>query len=303
VTSLLVTAVAAAIPLILAAMGGIVAERAGVLSIGLEGYMLVGAFAAVAVSNGHGMWLGVLAAAIAGTLVALVHAYLSVTARVNQIISGLALNLFALGITGFLNSIVFGQGQTGKQVDAFSHVRIPGLASIPVVGPAFFDQTPFAYLAAVVVAAVAIYLRRTRSGLALHAVGELPAAAGARGISVVRVRYAATAMSGLLAGIGGAALSIGVVNSFVENMTAGRGYIALAAVVFAGWRPLPAAVACLVFGLADAAQVWANVLNVDVPFELLATVPYVVTVIALIALGRRGRAPGALGQAFVRGQR
>jgi general nucleoside transport system permease protein len=139
--------------------------------------------------------------------------------------------------------------------------------------------------------------------LALHAVGEHPAAADARGISVVRTRYAAVAVSGVLAGIGGAALSIGLVDSFVENMTAGRGYIALAAVVFAGWRPLGAAAACLLFGLADAGQVWANVLNVHVPFQLLAMTPYVVTIVALIGLGRRGRAPSALGLIFVRGQR
>jgi simple sugar transport system permease protein len=233
----------------------------------------------------------------------LMHAYLSISARLNQIIAGLALNLFALGITGFLNSFVFGQGRTGTQVPAFSTVKIPVLSDIPVAGEVFFNQMLFGYAAAVILVIVMVYLRRSRSGLSLHAVGEHPAAADARGISVTRVRYAATAVSGLLAGIGGAALSIGLVDSFVENMTAGRGYIALAAVVFAGWRPLLAVAACLLFGLADAAQVWANVLNVNVPFELLATAPYVVTVIALIALGRRGRAPGALGRSFARGER
>jgi len=303
VTTLLTNGVSAAIPLVLVALGGIIAERAGVMSIGLEGYMLTGAFAAAAVSNTHGMWLGLLAAAIAGTILALIHGFLSITVRVNQIISGLAINLFALGITGFLDPVVFGQGQTGKQVPAFSDLRIPGLASIPVAGPSLFAQLPFAYLAVVLVVVVSLYLRYTRSGLALHAVGEMPNAAEARGISVVGTRYRAAACSGLLAGIGGAALSIGVVNSFVDNMTAGRGYIALAAVVFAGWRPVIAAVACLVFGLAEAAQVSLNVLNVAVPTELLAMAPYIVTVVALVILGRRGRAPGALGLPFVRGQR
>lgn len=302
-TTLLTNGVGSAIPLILVALGGLIAERAGVLSVSLEGYMLAGAFAAVAVSHTDGIWLGVLAAALTGALLGLVHGFLSITARVNQIISGLAINLFALGITGYLNSVVFGQGQTGVQVPAFSNLRIPGLASIPVAGPALFDQPAFAYLAMVLVVVVSLYLRYTRSGLALHAVGEMPNAAEARGISVIRTRYLATACSGLLAGVGGAALSIGVVNSFVENMTNGRGYIALAAVVFAGWRPIIAAVACLVFGIADAAQVSLNVLNVHVPPELLAMAPYVVTIIALIILGRRGRAPGALGLAFIHGQR
>ena len=302
-TSLLINAVAAATPLIFVALGGVIAERAGVMSVSLEGYMLAGAFAAVAVSHTQGMWAGVAAAGLAGAGFGLMHAYLCVTARLNQIISGLALNLLALGMTGFLNSFVFGSGKTGTQVPAFSAIEIPGLSSIPVVGPAFFDQLLFTYVAALLLIVIVVYLRRTRSGLSLHAVGEHPAAADARGISVTRVRYAATVVSGLLAGIGGAALSIGVVDSFVENMTAGRGYIALAAVVFAGWRPLLAVAACLLFGLADAAQVWANVLNVHVPFELLATAPYVVTIVALVALGRRGRAPAALGLSYARGGR
>jgi general nucleoside transport system permease protein len=302
VTSLLINAVAAATPLIFVALGGVIAERAGVMSVSLEGYMLAGAFAAVAVSHTQGMWAGVAAAGLAGAGFGLMHAYLCVTARLNQIISGLALNLLALGMTGFFNSFVFGSGKTGSQVPAFSAIEIPGLSSIPVVGPAFFDQMLFTYVAALLLIVIVVYLRRTRSGLSLHAVGEHPAAADARGISVTRVRYAATVVSGLLAGIGGAALSIGVVDSFVENMTAGRGYIALAAVVFAGWRPLLAVAACLLFGLADAAQVWANVLNVHVPFELLATAPYVVTIVALVALGRRGRAPAAIGLSYARGR-
>lgn len=302
-TTMLATALADAAPLILVALGGLLAERAGVMSISLEGYMLAGAFAAVAVSNSSGIWAGVAAAACAGLAFALLHGVLSITLRVNQIISGLALNLLALGATGYVNTLVFGQGQAGKQVPAFSTYRIPGLGSIPGVGNILFNQTPFTYFAAVLLVVIVVYLRRTRSGLSLHAVGEHPAAADARGISVWRTRYVAVAVSGVLAGIGGAALSIGVVDSFVENMTAGRGYIALAAVVFAGWRPIGAAAACLLFGLADAAQVWANVYNIHVSGELLDMAPYVVTIIALVGVGRRGRAPAALGLAYTRGQR
>src|SRR6185312_10856252 len=162
-------------------------------------------------------------------------------------------------------------------------------------GKILFDQTPFTYFAAFVLLAVVVYFRRTRSGLALQAVGEHPAAAEARGVSVTRTRYAAVAFSGALAGLGGAALSIGLGDAFIDNMTAGRGYIALAAIVFAGWRPLGAVGACLLFGLAEAAQVWANVVNVNVSAELLATAPYVVTIIALVVLGRRGHPPAALG--------
>lgn len=302
-TELLTNAVAASTPLIFVALGGVIAERSGVMSIGLEGYMLAGAFAAVAVSNSSGIWAGLAAAAAAGGVVALAHAILSVSARLNQIISGLALNLFALGMTSFLNSFVFGEGQAGTQVPGFARLEIPRLSSIPVVGQALFDQTPFTYAAAVLAAAVSFFFWKTRPGLTLHAVGEHPAAAEARGVSVVRYRYVAVVVSGMLAGIGGAALSIGLLDSFVDNMTAGRGYIALAAIVFAGWRPLWAVGACLLFGLADAAQVSASALNIDVPFQLLATAPYVVTIIALIVLGRRGRTPGGLGIPYLRGAR
>ena len=303
-TELLSNAVLAATPLIFVALGGLIAERAGVMSISLEGYMLTGAFAAVAVSHSGGMWAGLAAAAAAGAVLALAHAWLCVTARLNQIISGLALNLFALGITGYLNSFVFGEGQAaGTQVLAFSPLEVPGLASIPVVGQALFDQPPFTYAAAVLAVVVSFFFWKTRPGLTLHAVGEHPAAAETRGISVIGHRYAAVVLSGLLAGVGGAALSIGVLDSFVDNMTAGRGYIALAAIVFAGWRPLLAVAACLLFGLADAAQVSANVLNINIPFELLATAPYVVTIVALAILGRRGRTPGGLGIPFFPGAR
>lgn len=302
-TELLTNAVAAATPLIFVALGGLIAERAGVMSISLEGYMLTGAFAAVAISNQSGIWAGVAAAALAGGLVALAHAFLCISARLNQIISGLALNLFALGITGFLNSFVFGEGQAGSQVPGFSPLEIPGLASIPVVGEALFDQPPFTYAAAVLAVLVSFFFWKTRPGLTLHAVGEHPAAAETRGIAVARQRYLAVVVSGMLAGIGGAAYSIGILDSFVDNMTAGRGYIALAAIIFAGWRPLWAVGACLLFGLADAAQVSANVLNIDLPFALLATAPYVVTIIALIILGRRGRTPGGLGIPYLRGAR
>jgi simple sugar transport system permease protein len=292
-TSLLITAVADATPLILVALGGLIAERAGVMSISLEGYMLAGCFAAAAVSNSSGIWPAVAAAAAIGLIFALAHGFLSITARINQIIAGLALNLLALGATSYANSLVFGV-RNGKEVPSFGAFHIPVLGSIPLLGKVLFDQTVFTYFAAFVLVAVVVYFRRTRSGLSLHAVGENPAAADARGIVVNRTRYRAVAISGVLAGLGGAALTIAVGNSFVDNVTQGRGYIALAAVVFAGWRPL---------GAAAAAQAWANVFNVHVSSELLAMAPYVVTIIALTALGRRGRAPGAIGLAYIRDQR
>lgn len=295
--------IAAATPLIFVALGGIIAERSGVMSISLEGYMLMGAFTAVAVASAVGPWIGLLGAALAGAALAMVHAVLCISGRINQIISGLAINIFALGLTGFLNSFVFGEGRAGTQVPAFSPVEIPVLSDIPAVGSALFDQTAFFYAAVILAAVVSFSFWKTRPGLTLHAVGEHPAAAEARGVSVFSHRYVAVGISGFLAGIGGAALSIGLLDSFVDNMTAGRGYIALAAIVFGAWRPLLAVGACLLFGLADAAQASASALSINLPFELLAMTPYVVTIVALIILGRRGRAPGGLGIPFERGAR
>jgi ABC-type uncharacterized transport system permease subunit len=302
-TALLVAAVVSTTPILLAALGGVVAERAGVFSIGLEGYMLCGAFAAVAASDGAGRWTGIVAAVGAGAALAAIHGLLSITMRVNQIVSGVALNILALGATGFFNEALFGISSSQHKVSGFPDWAIPGLSEIPYVGPAFFDQNLFTYLAVALLIVVFVFLRWTRTGLSLRSVGEHPLAAEARGISVVRARYGAVLFSGAAAGLGGAMLSIGQIDAFVTNMTSGRGYIALAAVIFAGWRPLGAAAACALFGLADASQTWANVLGVDLPYQVLAMAPYVVTLLALTLLRRRGATPTALGVPFVREQR
>jgi simple sugar transport system permease protein len=300
VTALLVAAVVSTTSLLLAALGGVIAERAGVFSIGLEGYMLSGAFAGFAVSASSGRWAGLAAAAGAGALIALIHAVLCVTMRLNQIVAGIVLTILALGATTFANEAIFGIESSQVSVSGFGNWAIPLLSDIPVVGPALFDQTLFTYLAVVLLALVTLFLRRSRRGLAVRAVGEYPSAAEARGISVVRTRYAAVIASGVLAGLGGAVLSLAVVNSFTANMTNGRGFVALAAVIFARWQPLGAAAACLLFGLADASQTWANVLGVDLPAEVLATAPYLVTVIALALMPGRSGMPRALGVPYVR---
>lgn len=302
-TALLVAAVVSATALSLAALGGVVAERAGVFSIGLEGYMLSGAFAAVAVSSSGGRWAGAVGAIGAGMAIAGIHALLVVTMRANQIVAGVVLNLLALGATTFFNQGLFGLSSSQMKVPGFHGWAIPLLHRIPYIGPAFFDQNLFTYAAVVLAAAVAVFLRRTRRGLAVRAVGEFPLAAEARGISVVRTRYAAVLASGALAGLGGAMLSIGQIDSFVANMTAGRGYVALAAVIFARWQPLGAVAACALFGLADASQVWANVLGVNLPAEVLSIAPYAVTLVALTLLPRRVSMPSALGVPYLREQR
>lgn len=302
-TTLLTSGVVSATVLLLAALGGIIAERSGVFSIALEGYMLCGAFAGVAVSADAGRWAGLAAAAGAGMALAGLHAVLCITMRMNQIVIGIVLNILALGATTFANQAVFGLQASQQSVPGFDDVGIPGLERIPYIGPALFDQTIFTYLAVVLLVVVAVFFRRTRRGLELRAVGEFPLAAEARGIPVIRVRYIAVLVSGALAGLGGAALSLGEVQSFTANMTGGRGYVALAAVIFAGWQPIAAAGACLLFGLADALQIWANVEGIDIPAEVLATAPYVVTIIALAILARRSGMPRALGMPYIREQR
>lgn len=302
-TALLIAAVVSTTSLLLAALGGVIAERAGVLTIGLEGYMLSGAFAAAAVSASLGRWAGLFAAIAAGAAIAGIHAVLCVTMRVNQIVAGVVLNILALGATTFFNQAIFGLSSSQTKIDGFGNWAIPLLHRIPYIGPAFFDQTLFTYISGVLLVMVVVFLRRTRRGLALRAVGEFPLASEARGISVARTRYAAVAVSGMLAGLGGAMLSLGEVGSFVANMTNGRGYIALAAVIFARWQPLGAAAACGLFGLADASQVWANVLGVNLSADILSTAPYVVTVLALTLLPRRSGMPRALGVPYVRERR
>lgn len=302
-TALLVAAVVSTTALVLAALGGVIAERSGVFTIGVEGYMLSGAFAAVAVSASLGRWAGLFAAIAAGSGIAGIHAVLCVTMRVNQIVAGVVLNILALGATTFFNQAIFGLSSSQTTVEGFGNWAIPLLHRIPYIGPVFFDQTLFTYMAGVLLVMVVVFLRRTRRGLALRAVGEFPLAAEARGISVVRTRYAAVAVSGMLAGLGGAMLSLGDVGAFVANMTNGRGYIALAAVIFARWQPLGAAAACALFGLADASQVWANVLGVNLSANILATAPYVITVLALTLLPRRSSMPSALGVPYVRERR
>jgi ABC-type uncharacterized transport system permease subunit len=302
-TTLLVSAITATTPLLLAALGGVVAGRAGLFSIGLEAYMLVGAFVAVLASDAGGAWPGFFAAMVGGMLVAAIFGFLSINLRVNQIVAGLTLNILALGVTGFFFQVAYGITASRHKVPGFDAIEIPLFSEIPMVGRALFAQNIFWYVALAVLVGVTLFFRRTHAGLALHAVGEFPQAADSRGISVARTRWAAALFSGAVAGLGGAMLTIGQIDTFVNDVTSGRGYIALAAVIFAGWRPLGAAAACLLIGLADAGQVWANVLGIDIPFQFLAMLPYVLTIVALVMLRRMATMPAALGLPYSREER
>jgi len=294
---LLASTIRNATPLVFAALGGMFSERCGVVNIGLEGLMLISAFAGVVGAFLSGSAVVALAFALAAGLVfALIHALMCVTFEADQIISGTAINLLALGGTGFLMVSVFGAGGTSPRVEGFGEVPIPLLSSIPVVGPALFSQSVLVYLMYVMVPATFFVLFRTPFGLRLRATGESPEAVDTAGISVGRMRYYGVALSGLLASLGGIYLSMGILSAFTENMTNGRGFIALAALIFGRWNPIGAAGAALLFGFALAVTFSAP--QEAIPNEFLQMIPYVLTIVALAAFGGRAIAPAAIGKPY-----
>jgi ABC-type uncharacterized transport system permease subunit len=282
--------------LLLPALGGVISERSGVVNIAMEGMMLIGCYAGVAMALAtHSVILGVLSAILAGGLLALVHGLVSIHFKADQIISGIAINIAALGLTNFLNIV-----QTGGQgiPTLASNLRLPMLTwgplqNIPFLGQVLFQQNVVFYLAIVMLIAMQFLLFRTNVGLRIRAVGEHPQAADTAGIHVRLVRYACVVASGLLSGLAGAFLALGVAGTFNSNMTAGRGFIALAAVVFGKYTPLGAAGACLIFGLGLALSVRLQDTGID--SNLLATLPYILTIVALIGLVGRTVAPAADG--------
>lgn len=313
-----------ATPLVLGAMGGLFSERSGIINIGIEGMMLAGAFAGVAGSflfTGMGLgaaapWLAIVLAIIVGIAMALLHGYVSIRFRADQVVSGFAINLVALGLTAFLLEPVFGTPGQSPQVTPVPHLNLAEhapfswllfwLKYVPVLRTSFGrGVTPFVYLAVALVPVAWWVLFRTPFGLRLRAVGEHPKAAGTAGLSVTRLRYTGVAISGALAGLGGAALSIGLLSAFSENMTAGRGFIALAAMIFGKWTPGGALLASLLFGFSDSigSLVQAAGLGAVIPVQIIMMLPYVLTMLALAGFVGRSRAPAALGQPYEPGSR
>jgi simple sugar transport system permease protein len=286
-----------ATPLVFAALGGMFSERSGVVNIGLEGLMLMGAFAGVVGTFLSGsVWVGLLFAGGAGLLFALIHAVMCVTFEADQIISGTAINLLALGGTAFLMVIVFGQGGTSPSVDKFDPIAIPLLSGIPIIGSALFDQSLLVYLMYAMVPIAFFVLFKTPFGLRLRATGEVPEAVDTAGVSVARMRYYGVALSGILAALGGAYLSMSLLSSFTEGMTAGRGFIALAALIFGRWHPVGAFGASLLFGFGLALTI--RVPPEAIPNEFIQMIPYVLTIVVLAGFGGRAVAPAAVGKPY-----
>lgn len=290
-----------ATPIALAGVGEVFLERSGIINLGIEGIMLNGAFFAVlgAALTGNA-FLGLLTAIGAGVLTALLFGLAVITLRANQIVAGAAINIGALGLTSFLSRVVFGIRELPVQVSGVQPWSVPILGDIPFIGRVFFQQTPVVYFAYFLIAVSTYVLFRTTWGLKIRAVGEYPRAADTVGINVYAWRYLTTSMNGFLCGIAGAALSLAQLNTFVDNMTNGRGFIALAAVIFGRWNPAGVAIGALVFGAADALQLRFQAFGVGITNQLLLMMPYLLTLIAVILFRGQAAAPAALAKPYVK---
>lgn len=292
----------ASIPLILGALAGCLCERSGVINIAIEGQLLFGAFtAAVAASFFGALWLGLILGSAAGALLGAMLAVFAIRYLVNQVVLGVVLNVFASGLTGFLYDRALVPYQNSlNSPSTYLPVKIPLLGDIPIIGPVLFDSTIFLYITYVLLILVQVGLFSTRWGLRVRAVGEHPMAADTVGIRVLATRYSAVIMGGLIAGIGGAYLTIGSAGNFTPDMSSGMGYIALAALIFGRWTPLGALAAALLFGFTTELQSVLSTINVPIPSDILLMAPYVATIIAVAGLVGRVRAPAADGKPYIK---
>ncbi|HJM90617.1 MAG: ABC transporter permease [Alphaproteobacteria bacterium] len=299
VAAVLITIIGAATPLVFAATGELVVEKSGVLNLGVEGMMLLGAVAAFAVTLISGSaTLGILAGAAAGAALALVFALLTLTLLANQVASGLALTIFGVGV-----SALVGRSFVGVPLQRLPQLDLPGLSDLPILGPLLFGHDALVYLSILAIPATIWFLERSRAGLVLRAIGENHSAAHALGHPVIRVRYLAVMFGGAMAGLGGAYLSLAYTPMWAENMTAGRGWIALALVVFATWQPGRMLLGAYLFGGITVAQLHIQGFGFDIPSQFLSMLPYLATIVVLVAIsadGARARlnAPASLGRIF-----
>ncbi len=295
-------ALAAAVLLLLPALGGVISERSGVVNIAMEGMMLTGAFFGVVADLAwHNPWAATGVAMLAGALMALIHAVVSIRFHADQIVSGIAINIFATGMTVFLVNRIYGLQDIGHvgQNALLPNISVPVLDQLPFFGKVLFQQNVIVYVALIILVLTQVVLFRTQLGLRIRAVGEHPQAADTAGINVFAIRYGAVITSGLLSGLSGAFLAIGVSNTFVPNMTDGRGYIALAAMIFGKWTPVGAFIACLIFGVGEA--IYANNSIIHISQYLLSMLPYLLTLVVLAGVVGRSTPPAADGLPYVPG--
>ena len=304
ISSLLLATVRLAIPLLLISLAELYGQRAGMVNIGLEGLAAIGAlvgFLACYITGSN--WLGLLCGALAGLLVNMIYAFSTVTLCADHTVYGMAINIFAPALASFIYRVYFGTGSDLKQIVTMPSIAIPGLKNIPVIGPLLFDQSPMVYLTIALVVFTSIFFNRTRAGLSYKAVGEHPKAAATLGINVIGVKYIACIICGALAGMGGAYLTTCYSSTYTDGIVAGRGFIALAAVIFGRWNAVGVLLACLFFGFCDALQIRLQVSGIGIPYQFFQMIPYVATVIVLSAIGTRQTGPKANGQPYRKEQR
>ena len=309
IVSILTITIRAGTSLLYATLGEIYTERSGILNLGVEGTMMAGAATAFAVAYHSGSaWLGLLAAIIVGGLLSLIHAFLTIALRAEQVVSGLALTIFGIGLASFMGQRLGPGGTTmvGLQGPSFQRIPLPVLSSLPVVGQSIFNQDVMAYILYLLIPLLWFFLYRTQPGLHMRAVGENPTAADAMGVNVSGVRYAYTCLGGVLMGMAGAHLSLGYLQGWADNITGGRGWIAIALVIFATWDPLRAVIGALLFGGINALQFRLQAAGTTIPAPFLNMLPYISTILVLVlitALSKRLRAPSALGIPYIREER
>lgn len=299
IIGIILATLGAGTPLVFAALGELIAEKSGVLNLGVEGMMLVGAVCGFAVAATTGsLWMGVLVAIIAGAGMAMLFGLLALTFQANQVAAGLALTIFGVGLSAYI-----GLDYTSVALTGLQPVHIPLLSSIPLLGPSIFSLDPLIYLSFVMFAGITYFLYKTKAGLLLRAVGESPRSAHSIGYHVIRIRYMAVAFGGALAGLGGAYLALVYTPLWVEGMTSGRGWISLALVVFATWRPARVMLGAYLFGGVTILQFHVQGLGVDLPSQLLSALPYIATIVVLVLISRdintiRLNAPASIGKTF-----
>ena len=302
-TGLLQGALLLAVPLVFGSMSGLICERSGVINIAIEGQLLASAFVSgVVASLTHQTIWGLIAAPIAGATIAFLLATFAIRFSVDQVILGFVLNVLVIGLTDFLyKKLLVPYQETWNTAPTFGHIEIPILSKIPIIGPIFFSQSVVVYLMFAIVAAITFALFKTRWGLRTRAIGEHPTAADTVGIDVNKLRFKNVIIAGLIAGVGGAYYTVGSVGAFGKEMTAGAGFIALAALIFGKWSPMGAVFAALLFGFADNLQSTLTIIGVSIPSEFMLMVPYIATIIAVTGLVGRVRAPAADGVPYLRG--
>ncbi len=302
IVSILASTIRIATPMLLAALGELVTERSGVLNLGVEGMMLMGAFTGFLAAYASGsLWVGVLAAAATGGLMALIMVLMAAILKVEQIVSGLALNLLGAGVSLFWHRLLFDKTQVVvATIDIFRPLNIPGLSDLPYVGPVLFTHRWMTYFALLMVPVVWFFLYRTKYGLLIRSAGENPRAVDTKGVSVTRLQAYATLFGGVMAGLGGAVLTLAASPRFVPDISAGRGWLAIVIVIAGNWLPWRILAAALIFAFLDALQLHLQGIGVQFPHQILLAIPYIFAIVVMMGSRARSEAPSALGLPYFR---